>query len=59
MVTPSDLIGTRDTAKILGITPASVTRRVSAGTLAPLAKLDGPRGAFVFDRHAIEGEAAK
>lgn len=59
IVAPSQIIGSREAAGILGVTVATVTRRVKAGTLAPLAQLDGRRGAFVFDRNDVDAEAAK
>lgn len=58
VITPSDLVGSTGVAQILGITVASVVRRVQRGSLAPLARLDG-RGAYVFDRNDIEAEAKK
>jgi hypothetical protein len=38
---------------MLKITKPSLTRRIAAGTLSPLARLDGPRGVFIFDRNDI------
>lgn len=54
VIVPSDLIGSVEAAAILGITKPSLTRRIAAGTLAPLTRLDGGRGAFVFDRNEIQ-----
>jgi hypothetical protein len=48
------LIGSLEASRILGITKPSLTRRVTSGSLHPLAKLDGERGAYVFDRNDIQ-----
>jgi len=54
VVVPQDLIGAAEAARILGINKATLTRRVAAGRIDPLVKLDGPRGVLVFDRSDIE-----
>ena len=57
----SNIIGARAVCDLLGVNRGTVSRRVKAGTLPVLAQLDGPNGALVFDRAAIEslrGEAA-
>lgn len=46
------LIGTVDAAAILGLTRQGVLRRVSRGTLTPLARVG--RRAWLFDRGEIE-----
>lgn len=49
-----DVMTTRDVADALGIHVATVSRRVAEGSLEPVAKLPGIRGAFLFDRVAVE-----
>ncbi|PDQ34120.1 MAG: hypothetical protein B5766_12875 [Candidatus Lumbricidophila eiseniae] len=44
------LIGSATVCRILGIDRSTLTRRIRRGELVPLAQLDGPRGAYVFDR---------
>ena len=46
---PTDLVGTSDAAKILGVTSATVTRMVASDQLTPAGRL-GDSGAFVFHR---------
>lgn len=58
VVAPGDLIGSGEAASILGITKPSLTRRIAAGTMTPLAQLDGARGVFVFDRNDVESAKA-
>lgn len=53
VIVPSDLIGSVEAAALLGITKPSLTRRIAAGTLEPLTRLDSGRGAFVFDRNDL------
>ena len=53
MITPADLIGAAEVCRLLGINRSTVVRRVKAGTLPCLAKLDGSSGALVFDRNDI------
>lgn len=53
VIVPSDLIGSVEAAALLGITKPSLTRRIAAGTLEPLTRLDGGRGAFIFDRNDL------
>lgn len=60
LVSPGDLIGGAEAARILGIAHRStLMRRVEAGTVPYLAQLDGPGGPLVFDRHDIERLAAE
>lgn len=54
----SNIIGARAVCDLLGINRGTVSRRVKAGTLPVLAQLDGPNGALVFDRAAIEALGA-
>lgn len=44
------LIGSATVCAILGIDRSTLTRRIGRGELIPLAQLDGPNGAYVFDR---------
>jgi predicted site-specific integrase-resolvase len=53
----SNIIGARTVCDLLGVNRGTVSRRVKAGTLPYLAQLDGPNGALVFDRAAIESLA--
>lgn len=50
----SHLIGSTEAARILGIDRSSLTRRARAGRVPVVGKLDGLRGALVFDRAVIE-----
>lgn len=54
VVVPADLIGAATVAQLLGVDKSTVTRRAAAGALPVLAQLDGPGGAYVFDRTEIE-----
>lgn len=60
LISPGDLIGAAEAARLLGITVRStLIRRVEAGRIPYLAQLDGPGGPYVFDRHDIEALAAQ
>ncbi|KWR74125.1 hypothetical protein RN04_02710 [Arthrobacter sp. W1] len=59
LISPKDLIGASTVGQILGITRTQVARRVQSGALPAFTKLDGPLGAYVFDRNDIEAEAKK
>lgn len=59
LIQPGDLIGAGEAAHILGVHKATLTRRVANGQLVPLARLDGPHGAFVFDREDVEKAAQR
>ena len=52
------LIGTTETAALLGLSRAAVNKRVAAGTLVPAGEV-GPRAIRVFDRAEIERLAEK
>ena len=52
------LIGTAETAALLGLSRAAVNKRVAAGTLVPAGEV-GPRAIRVFDRAEIERLAAE
>ena len=53
-----DLIGTTETGQILGKTPRTVQRMVSAGALVPVVTLPGKTGAHLFKRADVEALAA-
>lgn len=59
VIAPSDLIGTGTAAQIMGVNKTTLTRQIAAGKLEPFSQLDGPGGAFVFDRNEIEARATK
>jgi hypothetical protein len=55
----SDLVGTKDAAKILGVSTRTVKRLAFRGDeLVPIAKMPGDTGAYVFHRAAVEAVAA-
>ena len=56
-VTPNDLIGSGETAALLRVDKSTLVRKIAAGKIQPLTRLDGPRGAFVFDRSEIQAIA--
>lgn len=57
-MTPSDLIGSVEAAKILGKSPRTVHRLVAAGTLVPaMTAPGGAAGVFLFRREDIESLA--
>lgn len=58
-VIAANLIGSSEAAAILKVTKPTLTRRVAAGKMTPLARLDNGRGALVFDREAIEQQAGE
>lgn len=49
-----NLITTRKAAEILGISTRQVLRLVESKSLKPTAKLDGLRGAFLFEAEEID-----
>lgn len=51
---PSDLIPTKEAARILRRTVGTVCRWVADGKLEPAIKGTGPRGPMWFEREAIE-----
>lgn len=55
IIVPGQLIGAREAARLLGIDRSSLMRRIEAGTVTPLVQLDGPGGAWVFDRTELGG----
>lgn len=50
----AQFLTTAEIVKATGTTPATVTRWVAAGKLSPIHKGQGIRGAFLFDRKAVE-----
>ncbi|MET3449782.1 hypothetical protein [Curtobacterium sp. 1544] len=57
IIWPGQLIGAAQACAILHIDRSTLSRRIRDGKLVPLAQLDGPNGAFVFDRTDVEGLA--
>jgi hypothetical protein len=57
LITPCDLIGAGEAAALLNVSKPTLTRRIAAGSLKPLAQLDGRKGAFIFDRNDIQALA--
>lgn len=53
-----DLIGTTQASRILNLSPATVARWAGDGTLTPVGRLGGRRGALIFDRTQVEELAA-
>lgn len=58
-IIPEELIGTATVCELLGVDKATVFRRIRAGELPVLAQLDGPGGAYVFNRPDILGYRAR
>lgn len=56
-VSAGNLIGSGEAAIMLQVDKSTLSRRISSGKINPLARLDGPRGPFVFDRTEIEALA--
>ena len=53
-----ELLTTAELAARLGVSPSAISRRVAAGTLKPVRKMPGKRGAFLFDASQIEQAVA-
>jgi excisionase family DNA binding protein len=53
------LLTTAEVATLTGVSVKTVVRWVAAGELAPMTKLPGIRGAFLFDPKAVERFRAK
>lgn len=51
------VIGVTETATILGISPATVTRWAQSGKLPYLRKLPGKTGPFLFDASLVRRKA--
>lgn len=54
IIMPNQLIGSKAVCALLNIDRSTLSRRISKGQLKPLAQLDGPRGAYVFDAADIQ-----
>ena len=58
VISPVDIIGSVEAARLLGITRPTLCRRIASGKIVPLARLtDSSRPIFVFDRSDIEAAA--
>lgn len=53
------LIGTPEAADILGVSSDTLIRMVARGDVPMVQKLDGARGAYVFERAEVERVAAE
>ena len=49
----ADLIGTKEAADLLGCDRSTLTRKVTAGQLAPALRLGGATGAMLFHRSDV------
>lgn len=58
MYKPSDFIGASVAAERLGIDKSTLIRQAHAGDIEAWGKLEGPRGAFIFEKGYIERLAA-
>lgn len=58
MPDPTHTVTSRETAQLLGVSVATVTRMVRRGDLIPAHQAPGRRGAYLFDRSYIEQLAA-
>lgn len=54
---PSDLIGTKEAAELIGCTVSTLTRRAQLGRVNPAMKLPGETGAYLWRRSDIEAMA--
>ena len=59
MTIPPDLITSAEAARILSVNPATLARWAANGTLAPVTKLAGKNGAYLFAREHVERFAAE
>lgn len=59
VIMPDQLIGSKEACELLKIDRSTLSRRISRGQIQPLAQLDGPRGAYVFDSSDIKAAIAK
>jgi len=50
-----DLLTTTEVAEVLGVSRQAVLQRVEAGTLAPVTKLPGKTGTYLFEPADICG----
>lgn len=56
---PTNLMSSAEVAATLGCNVRTVTRMVPDGVLAPVQKMPGKTGAYLFDREAVEALAAE
>lgn len=54
LVTDHELVKTIDAADILGVSRWTLTRWVEAGKITPTVRVPGYRGAWLFERSALE-----
>lgn len=59
MPTPDTQVTTAEAANLLHASVWTVQRLVKSGALTPTKKLPGRRGAYLFDRAAVEALAAE
>lgn len=59
VIVPSQIIGVAEAAQILGLERSTLTRKIKRGAIAPLAKVRGVRGAYIFDGAEIEAMAQR
>lgn len=59
VIFPYDLIGAATVATLLGVNKSTITRRAALGNLPYLAQLDGPHGAYVFNRPDVLAAVAQ
>lgn len=52
-----ELITTREASRLLNESVRQTIRRVERGELAPVKKLDGLRGSYIFDRATVQSLA--
>jgi len=53
------LVGSATICQLLSISRATLVRRIERGDIQPLAQLDGPTGAYVFDRSDFPAEVTR
>lgn len=52
----SHIVSTRELAELMGVTTRTIARRVERGTLRPAYRIEGERGAMLFDlRELLNG----
>jgi len=50
----TDLIGSRESCRILQIDKSTLSRKVADGSIKPASKMPGRNGAYVFHRRDVE-----
>jgi len=58
MDTATTLLGATEAARAAFVSKQTLIRDVAAGLIAPIGKLSGPNGAYVFDAAEVERYAA-